>query len=258
MKPTKRQKFIITSVLLSAGFIGLNFLDDNFRLWAIGGLGLLTVVLFVWSLFEGLGWNATLLTLILPTAFTIGVGLFWFLLPSTVYAKIPIVALYGLGIYALVLTANIFMVSAVRTIALNRAAKGVGFVLTLLTSFLLFDAILSLKTAIYLTVPAVFAISLPLFIQGLWASKINSRLSRELLVNSLIGSLGIAQISLLLFFWPVTVVVGSLFYTVGVYVLLGLGQASLEGRLFRQTIREYLTVGLMVFLAMLIATRWRG
>ena len=66
------------------------------------------------------------------------------------------------------------------------------------------------------------------------------------------------EISLLLYFWPVTVVVGSIFLTIGMYVLLGLGQASLEGRLFKATIREYLTIGIVVFLAMLFAPKWGG
>jgi hypothetical protein len=37
---------------------------------------------------------------------------------------------------------------------------------------------------------------------------------------------------------------------------LGLGQAKLEGRLFSQTIREYLMVGVLVLLSMFLATRW--
>ena len=69
-------------------------------------------------------------------------------------------------------------------------------------------------------------------------------------------SLALAEIAVSLFFWPVTVVVGSLFLTVALYMLLGLGQASIEERLFGQTVREYLVVGLVVFLGMFLATRW--
>jgi hypothetical protein len=61
-----------------------------------------------------------------------------------------------------------------------------------------------------------------------------------------------------IFFWPTSVVVGSLFLTIALYLLLGLGQAKLEGRLFSQTVREYLTLGILVFLGMFLATRWGG
>ncbi|HEX6976735.1 MAG TPA: hypothetical protein VF185_00040 [Patescibacteria group bacterium] len=255
---TKRQKFVFTSLILSLGFIGINFLDNNYRFLAIGVLTLLTVVLFVWSLWEGLGRNWTLLTLVLPALYTLGVGTFWFLLPATIFARIPVVILFGLGIYALCLTSNIFTVSAVRTIALVRAARGVGFVLTLLTSFLLFDAILSIKAQIWITTLGVVASSFALFLQGFWISVLEQKniLASKTFFYTLISSLGIGEIAVLLFFWPVTVVVGSLFLTVGVYMLLGLGQAKLEGRLFKATVREYLTVGLVVFITMLFATHW--
>jgi hypothetical protein len=82
--------------------------------------------------------------------------------------------------------------------------------------------------------------------------------SKELVILSAVSSLIIGEIAAALFFWPVTVVVGSLFLTVTVYMLLGLGQAKLEDRLFSQTVREYLVVGLLVFIGMFFATRWGG
>jgi hypothetical protein len=205
---------------------------------------------------DGLGKNATLLTLILPTMFTLGVGIFWFLLPSSIFTRIPIIIFYATGIYILALTMNIFTVSAVRTIALLRAARGVGFVLTLVTSFLVFDAILSLRTFLPITALSIALLSFPLFIQGIWHADLKNEFSKEILTFGLISSLVMGEIAALLFFWPVTVVVGSLFLTVGIYMLIGLGQALWEGRLFSQTLREYLLMVMLVFVGMFIATKW--
>lgn len=253
---SKRRRFIITSIVLSLGFLGTQFLDDRFRFLAIGGLSFLTLLLFAWSLKEGLGKNMTLLALILPFMFTVGVGLFWFLLPVSLFTRIPILVFYGLGIYALCLTMNIYTVSAIRTIALLRAARGVGFVITLVTSFLVFDTILSLRISLPTTVLLVFGVSLPLLLQGFWAIPLEVEFSKELARMSLIASLIMGEVAISLYFWPVTVVVGSLFLTVTAYMLLGLGQARLEARLFSQTVREYLFVGILVFIGMFIATRW--
>ena len=93
---SKRRRFVLTSFLLCMGFIAVQFLNDQNRFWAIAVLGLLTAILFGWSLFESLGKNMTLLTLVLPTAFTLGVGVFWFLLPANIFARIPVVILYVL------------------------------------------------------------------------------------------------------------------------------------------------------------------
>ena len=91
---SKRRRFVITSLLLSLGFVAVQFLNDQNRFWAIGVLGVLTIILFYWSLFESLGHNMTFLTLILPTIFTLGVGVFWFLLPANIYTRIPVVIFY--------------------------------------------------------------------------------------------------------------------------------------------------------------------
>jgi len=254
----KRKRFILTSIILSFGFIIVQFLSEQYRYVSIGGLGFLTLVLFAWSIREGIGFNATLFSLVLPFFFTVGVGLFWFLLPSSIFAKIPIVILYGFGIYALCLTANIYTVATIRTIALLRAAKGVGFVLSLLTFFLIFDTVLSIHWSAHISSLVVFTASFPLFLQSYWSVNLEKFMSSEVLKLSLISSLVVGEIAIALFFWPVTVVVGSLFLTVTAYMLVGLGQSELEGRLFKQTTREYLLLGLLVFIGMFFATRWGG
>lgn len=253
---TKRQRFIITSLILSLGFVTIQFLPERYRLISIGALGATTLLLFAWSLKEGLGRNMTLLTLVLPFFFTLGVGLFWFLLPSNIFTRIPVILLYGIGIYALCLTANIYTVAAIRNIALLRAARGVGFVLTLLTFFLAFDTMLSLRTPIYLTSGAVGLLSFPLFWQGYWSVSLEKEFSLDIVKYAFVSALVIGEMGISLFFWPVTVVVGSLFLTVACYMLLGLGQAKIEGRFFAQTVKEYLFLGMVVFIAMFLSTKW--
>lgn len=253
---SKRKRFILTSLVLSFGFIGIQLIDVRYRYVSIICLTILTIILFIWCLKEGLGKNLTLLTLILPTMYTLSVGLFWFLLPSSIFARVPVVILYGFGIYALCLTSNIYTVAAIRTIALLRAARGVGFVLTLLTSFLVFDTILSLKASVLINLLLTVTTSFPLFMQGLWTSKIEEKFSGEIFLSSVIFSIIVGEIAAILFFWPVSLIVGSLFLTVTLYMLLGLGQAKVEGRFFPQTVREYIIVCVLVIFGMFVATRW--
>lgn len=258
MRITKEQRFLITSFILSLGFIGINFVGDNFRLLAILGLTFLTLILFIICLWEGLRINSTLLSLILPPLFTLGVGIFWFLIPTNIFARLPVVILFGTGIYFLCRTENIFTVSMVKTIPLFRGARWVGFTLTFLTAFFLFNAIISIKTNIILTSLGVILVSFFLFLQGFWVSLIEKKdlTTNKMFLYSIIFAFGITQIAILLYFWPVTVIVGSIFLTVGVYILLGLGQAQLENRLFRQTVNEHLIVSLIVFAIMFFATHW--
>lgn len=253
---SKRLRFIISSLILSGGFVWVQLLEDSYKFIAISILVIFTGIFSLWSFFEGLGKNMTILSIILPIMFTLGVGMFWFLLPSNIYTKIPVVIFYCFGIYVLLSTMNIYTVSSQKTIALLRAARGVGFVLTLATAFLIFDAVLSLRQNIFISSGLIFISSFLLFLQGLWSIELEKEFDKEIFIMSIISSLALTEFTMLIFFWPVTVVVGSLFLTSGVYLLLGLGQAKLEDRLFPSVIREYLTVGLIVLIGMFFSTRW--
>lgn len=256
---TKRQKFVLSSLLLASGFVLVQyFVETGFRYQTIGLLTLLTVIFSGWSLKDGLGRNATLLALVLPTFFTAGVGLFYFLLPTTIISAIPVLFLYVLGIYALLLTSNIYTVASARTIALLRAAHAVGFLLTLLSAFLLFDTIFSVRADFWVNGLAVGLVSFPLFLQGFWSIDLEHRLNSEILFPgiALAGVLG--EIAAILSFWPVTVPVASLALTTVLYVGLGTGQAKLQQRLFARTTKEYFFVGAVVFLTMFLTARWAG
>lgn len=253
---SKRLRFLISSLILISGFVSVQFLDEVYKFPAIAILVLFTGLFSFWSFYEGMGLNMTLLSLVLPMSFTLGVGIFWFLLPASLYTRIPIIIFYAIGLYVLLTTMNIYTVSSSKTIALLRAARGVGFVLTLITSFLLFDAILSIKQNIFISSSLVFISSFLLFAQGFWAIDLEKKIDKTIVLMTAVSALVVMELSVIIFFWPVTVVVGSLFLTSGVYMLLGLGQTKLEDRLFPNAIREYLTVGAIVLVGMFFATHW--
>lgn len=253
---SKRLRYLISSFTLLLGFISIQFLDESFKFPAIAILVLFTGLISAWCFYEGLGKDMTLTSIVLPMLFTLGVGIFWFLLPVSLYTRIPIIIFFTVGIYVLLSTMNIYTVSSSKTIALLRAARGVGFVLTLITSFLLFDAILSIRQNVFISSALVFVTSFLLFLQGFWSIELEKKIDKTITSMSLVSSLIVSELSILIFFWPVTVVVGSLFLTSGVYLLLGLGQTKLEDRLFPSAVREYLTVGFIVLIGMFFATQW--
>ncbi len=264
---TKRQKFVLSSILLALGFFGIQFVDFDYRYWSVAGLTLFSLLLAFWSLKDGLGRNATLLTLILPVIFTGGSELFFLGLGDSPFflslhdiikagIRVVLVVGYVIGIYALLLTSNIYNVATARTIQLLRAAHAVGFVLTLATVFFLFNTVLSLRLDYWINGLLMGIISFPLLLQGFWSIELENKPSQEVLYTSASLSLVAAEIATILSFWPITVSVGSLALTTIVYVGLGLGQAKLQQRLFDKTVREYLLVGLFVFVIMFFTARW--
>lgn len=266
---TKRQKFVLSSIILALGFFLVQFIDFSWRYPAIAIFAIFSFALSAWALKEGIGKNATLLTLVMPVFFTAGMQLFYLGLENSgffsslpVYFKISIrvllLTIYMIGAYALFLTSNIYTVAASRTIQLLRAAHAVGFLLTLVAAFLIFNSIYSLRLDFWINGLAVLLVAFPLFLQGLWSIELDQKISGQVLFLSVALTVIVGQIASVLSFWPITVTVSSLVVTTVVYVGLGLGQVMLQQRLFEKTIKEYLLVGLVVFVTMFITARWGG
>lgn len=255
---SKRKRFIVSTLVLTLVFALIQALEGPYKFFGIFGMSLLTLPLVIWSLSEGIGLNLTLVTIILPFMFTLSTGLFWFLLPTSLVLSLMIFVFYSVGMYVIFLVSNIYSVGAIKTIPLVRSARGVGFVASLIIMFLLFNFIWSLRAEIYMVVPIIFLVTFPLFLEIYWTASPEISLDSRVVKYSLSSSLIISELSLALYFWPVTVTIGSLFQVIASYVLLGLGQADIEGRLFSQTISEYLKVAAIVGVGMFLATRWHG
>jgi hypothetical protein len=254
---SKRKKFILVSVLLSLSLLGAQFVRVDYRYEAIVLLGGLSFALSAWSLAEDLNGVEWLTVLALPVLYPISVGFFYFLLPERLISRLAVLGVFGIGMYALLLTENIFSVAAIRTIQLLRAAHAVGFLLTLVTAFFLFDTILSFRLPFYANGPLVMLASVLLFLQGLWTYDLSERrIDRRTILYSATLTLIMGEVALVLSFWPVTVPVGSLFLVTIAYIGLGVSQYHFVGRLFRRTLYEYLGVGLVVLLTTFLVTKW--
>jgi hypothetical protein len=253
---TKRRKFVFSALLLTLGLTIIQLLQISNRYLAIFLLSLLTIPLTLWSLKEALRGPIWLVSWILPVFFTASIGLFYFLLPGSLLIAIPVILIYLVGMYVLFLSENIFAVATIRTIQLFRAASAVGFLLTLATAFFLYDTIFSFRLPSYQNALLAFAVSFFLFLHGTWSVNLEEKISGQLLFYSLLLALGMGEIAFILSFWPTAITLGSLFLTSLVYVFLGIVQAKLSDRLFRRTVEEYLTVGLLVLIVLLAYTAW--
>ncbi|NMC35926.1 hypothetical protein GYA49_02670 [Candidatus Beckwithbacteria bacterium] len=255
---SKRRKFVISATILSFGLLFIQEIQGIYHYGAIAGLSLITVLLSIWSLKEDIRKIGWVMALILPTFFTASINLFYFLLPERLVIRLAFMALFGIGMYALLLTENIFTVAALRTIQLLRAAQALGFVLTLFVAFLLYDTIFSYKLEPWYNAGLVLLASFPLVLQGVWSAKLEDKLSKKTLSYSLILTFILGQMAMIISMWPVTIIIASLFLVTVFYVILGIIQQALVGRLFRQTAFEYLRVGIAVLLIVLFIARWRG
>lgn len=254
---SKRRKFLLVAVLLTVGLWVTQWVDVEWRYQALAGLGGLALLLSGWAMWEDLQEWEWLTILTLPMLYPVSVGMFYFLLPEKFLSKVIILGLFGVGMYALLLTENIFSVAAIRTIQLLRAAHAVGFLLTLASAFFWYDTIWSFRLPFWANGLLVAGVSWPLLLQGLWSVELTEgKISGRVLLYASVVAVSLGQAAMGLSFWPVTISVGSLFLVSMFYVALGICQQYFLGRLFRRTLSEYLTVGIVVLTTIILVTRW--
>jgi hypothetical protein len=187
--------------------------------------------------------------------YPVSVALFYFLLPQAAATRTIVVVLFAVSMYALLLTANIFAVASIRTIQLLRAARAVGFLLSILTSAFLFHVIFSESRASAGGDTGTPSLAADL-VAGTWSYVVSNTIKREF-YYALVGSIVIAQLAVALSFWLISVPLASVVLAMGMYVTLGLFQHDLEGRLFNRTVQEYLGFAGIVFVVVVAAVVFR-
>ncbi|MFH1243955.1 MAG: hypothetical protein V1487_00045 [bacterium] len=250
---TKRRRFVLISILLSVGLWVIQRLPVESRYFSIALVGVVTYLLAAWALFKDLhgpaGW---IVNLLLPTLYPVSIALFYFLLPQAWATRLVIVILFAVSMYALLLTANIFAVASIRTIQLLRAARAVGFLLSILTSAFLFHVIFSLRLPVWIVVGMVYVVSLPILWQGTWSYVVSTSVKKEF-YYAMVGATILANMALALSFWLIDVPLASVMLAMAMYVILGLCQHDLEGRLFKRTVQEYMGFAGIVFVVVSLA-----
>ncbi|MFC1711252.1 hypothetical protein ACFLZ1_01560 [Patescibacteria group bacterium] len=255
---TKRRRLVLESFILTLGFFATQFIDISLRYWAILTLGIVTYFLTAFILKQDLtkiGW----IVVLPPTSlYVVSASLFYFLLPQKLLIRTTILALFWIGAYAVLLTQNIYSIaSKYKTIQLLRAAQAVGFIITLLTAFFAYNALFSFRAASWINALIIFVFSLPLILSSLWSVVLEQTISSRLITFSLMLSLIIAQMSFSLGFWPLTITTSSLFLVSFLYVSLGIVQSFLSGKLFKNTLREFVQIGVVIFIITFFLARWR-
>lgn len=258
MDLTKRQKIIITSVILTFGLLSTQLVDFNLRFRFLAGLTILSYLLTLWALWEGLNLLKAAIILILPTLFVLGLASFYFLLPVRWLTRLPVAVIFGLSFYSLLLSQNVFNVAAVRTIPLYRAASTVAFLFVLITAFFLFNVIYAFNLLFVWNGLLVFVVSLPLILQMLWSINMEERLESQVVIQSLLISFCLGELAMVFSFWPMATSMWSLTLASAMYVLVGLSTQFLRERLKGQAVWEYVIIGALVFGVAFLTTSWTG
>lgn len=254
---SKRTRFVISSLVLTAGLTCVFVIGPQWGRSLTFLLAGLSALLTTFSLRDELtSIYKWIVLVILPSMFILGIGLFYFLLPDRWLTRLIFLAFFAVCEYALLLTENIYVVSAIRNIKLLHAAHTIGFLLSVICAFGLYHVIYAFHFPFFVVAPMVFLTTGLLGLPILWSIKLTDKGEKEDLLYVGVLALLIAQIGTIITFWPITATFSAIFLAGNFYTFLGLIQNWLEERLFQRVLWEYIWVAGILFVILFVTTKW--
>ncbi|MBP9820004.1 hypothetical protein KBC79_04690, partial [Candidatus Woesebacteria bacterium] len=201
----RREKFVVSSISLSIGLFGVLQVPLDLRYLAVAAFMLLTYGVATWALADDLQTHERVTVVPFPALYAGAVSLFYFLLPTHFLSQVAVLSLFGVGMYALFLTANIWSVAKGRTIQLIHAAHAVGLLFTLLTSLLLTNTIFSLRLNVLFSVLLVALAHGLLIFMSLWSVQLENRIEKRIVGLTGLMTLVVCEVALTMSFFPFSV-----------------------------------------------------
>lgn len=254
---TKRQKFLLSVVVLSGSLFFSEYVFNTSALFLAVGLAIATDIFLFVSLYKDLKESYSPQVFLLPFLCSLAFGLFYFLTPSRFISRLILTSLYAVSLYALFLSENIFLVASIRTIALLNSARIVTFVISLLSYFFLTNIIFTFRLPFIPTTLLIGGFSLLFVLHGLWTYTLEKSLKKDFVWSAAI-TLCLFELASVLWFWPTTPTMIALFLTASFYTLTGLSHMWYDKRLFQSVFWEYAWVVGFACILLVWFTSWQG
>lgn len=255
LKIEKRLRFIISTVVISSLMLLSTFYFFDKAWFFLPVLAFFSYFFTYFSVLEDIKKTEWLFLFIMPVFLTVSFYLFYFLFPIRWLTRIPFIIFYTIAIYANLLASNIFNVKMERSLQLYRAAFSVNFLFQTIIIFLFFNSVFSFRFHFFINALLisffVFFLSLQLF----WTVKMELNISKELYSYATLVAIVIGQITVMFSFIDLRSTIIALFLTATYYSLGGVIYSYLDQRLFKETIREYLTVWIFVLIITILSLR---
>lgn len=252
----KTQRFVLQTILLTTGLLITQLIWDDYRFVMVVILSIASYILTAFSLTENIQGVEWITLFILPVVFTASVSLFYFLLPGRWITRLMMILIFSIGTYAIIKAENILNVAIERSIPLLRVAQTSGLVITLIIVFFTSNIVFSLKLPFWMSPLIIFPIIFLLALQSLWSVKLEDKISRQIFIYTLVISMGVGELTIVLSFWPIQIATAALLITSSYYALVGPIQQYFLGRLFRNTIKEYVFSFAFILFITFITTTW--
>lgn len=253
----KQVRMVISTAILSFLMLISTFFFFDKALIFIS-LFIIFVYFFTYfSLLEGIERIEWFMLFCMPVIFTISCYLFFFLFPVRWLSRLPLILIYTVSIYGILRTSNIFNVGVDKSLQLYRAAFSINYLFQTITLFFLSNFIFSLKLDPISNGGIILIIVFLLSLNILWTIKLDLKLDKLLIRYSLLIAVILVEQTICFSFFNFETSIFALLTAVTYYSLIGLTYAFIDERFFKEVIREYIIILMLVFFICFITLiRW--
>ena len=249
----QRESFIVTAVFLGVLLWIIQLVPINWRYLAIFSFSLITYLACAFSLRKFLKFHHFLTFLPIPALYSLSIGSYYFLLPTNFWSMITILGLFSIGMYALLLSGNIFIVAQHnKVIQLVHAAQNIVLYTSIIISLLGVQIIFTFDWPFYVNFLLVLALHFPLCLAESWSVNLTKGITWELFQLSFFSALIVSEIALVLSFLPLAAWSISLLVMSTFYLILGILQVFISEKLYRPAISEYLLLTIFIIILYIV------
>jgi hypothetical protein len=252
----RREKFVVLAVLLGVLMWVVQLVPLEWRHIVIAGFGVIAYFGSALVLREDLQPREWLTVLPVPAMYVVVVSQFYFLLPDNFWSRIFILGFFALGMYIILLAANIFSVAKGRTIALLNTAQSAMLFFSMLMVLLGVNTIWSFFQPFHINALMLAVVVWPLTISILWGVEVD-KLSRELVALTTAVTFLMVSFGTILSFIPLEQWHAALLLMSFYYLVIGVVTMFLRDKLFHKVVGEYTLIAVFIGVMLLIFMPWK-
>lgn len=252
----KRIRFGIASLITTIFFLFSTFFFFD---KAIIFVPLLILVVYAggyFALLEGIEKVEWITLFVIPVLFVVSSYFFYFLFPVRWLTRLPFMMVFGISIYALLLSSNIFNVGVEKNLQLYRAGFSVNYLYQTVIYFLFSNVIASFHWGFLANALVLGFLGFILSFQLYWSIKLDLQIQSYVVRYAFLTALILGEIAMLLSFLPIQGSIFGLAISVGYYSFSGLIYLYVDERLFKQSLREYITILLIIGVIIVLSMAW--
>ncbi|MCL4363894.1 hypothetical protein M1328_01500 [Patescibacteria group bacterium] len=256
IKVEKRLRLVISVLMMSFLLLLSTFFYFDKALIMIPVLILTSFVFSYFSLLEEIEKMDWFGLFFMPVTLTVFFYMFYFLFPGRWLTRLPLIFVYAISFYAVLLCSNIFNVGVEKNLQLYRAGFSINFFYLTFVSFLIFNILFSFKEIFFVNMLVVGGAGFLLSLHLYWTIRLKRHLESQVLHYAFLTAVLLTEVAVLVSFIPLRSTIASLFLTATFYSLGGIIYNQIDEKLFKETIREYVFVWIFVFIICMLSISW--